>query len=146
MAPKKQRVQPLPFVSEACRLIKANGGRIRFDILLERMNLSHCDHVDSIISEHPSFRSECGYVTYVPAITISNQTELLSACETIFPRTLRKIDLVGTYPFVEADVDELIYEKKVTLLDPQTGSFTVLPRPAISFSEHAIALWEKTLE
>lgn len=119
---------------------------MRLDILLERMNLSHCDHVDSIISEHPSFRSECGYLTYVPAMVLSNQTELLSACETIFPRTFRKIDLVSAYPFVEADVDELIYEKKVTLLDPQTGSFTVLPQPAISFSAHTIALWERTLE
>lgn len=141
MPPKKQRVQAHDFVTRIVNILDRNNGRIRIDSMYSIMNLIPSEQSESIICEHPSLHIECGYLEMRPFAQVSNQCDIRRLCAQMFPKTLRKIDLVGMYPFVAADIDEMLFTNKIVVLDAASGSFTVLPPVSHIFTRYVVDLW-----
>ena len=76
-----------------------------------------------------------------PFAQVSNQCDIVQLCARMFPQTLRKIDLIGMYPFVLADIDEMLFTEKLMVVDASSGSFTVLPKQSHDFSRDIVDLW-----
>ena len=88
------------------------------------INMKRTDISDSCIFEHP-------YIVvvgteqrarYEPMDNIQNRADLCSLFQRSYPCALRKIHLIGLYPYITADLDDLLLKGTLLCLDEKLGS------------------------
>lgn len=82
---------------------------------------------ESLLYEHPSIRFENDRLYWHPFANINNQDELLDLLRAKVPMGVRRIDMRGLYPFIDADLDELLFRGTIVQLDARQDSFTISP-------------------
>ena len=97
----------------------------------------------SHLFEHPSIRFWQGMVYFRPFTRISTQKELLATLRAAFPRTYRRIDLLGLYEFVESDLEELLFCGSVVAVE--AAVFAPPARAELEISCDAAQVWRARL-
>ena len=124
---KKQRVDPVEWLTSVIDLLLKNQRRVAEVDLYAELGVKCTHHTESLIFEHPSLHLMGDYVHFGAFCNVSHQMALLSFLRTAFPTCYRRIDLYGLYPFICADIDELIFTKKLHVIDCHTQSLCALP-------------------
>lgn len=129
MAPKQLRVHSDNWLNDVLYLLlNAPTQQLHESVLYEKTQTVRTDQSDSIIFEHPSLISSMdGVIRFSPFCIVSDQKSLLQMLQDAFPVGYRRVDLQGLYDFVDADLDELIFRKRVILVDATTHA-VVAPR------------------
>lgn len=93
-------------------------GSVREEALYDRLKGAvHVDEAVSLICEHPSLHLRGGYVTFEAFASVHCRHQLLQLFVATFPCSLRRVDLHGLYRFVDADLDDLVFNGDLLVLD-----------------------------
>lgn len=120
---KKSKLNTVAWLTNVIFLLQR--GDLDVDDLFEMTNTHRSEMCESLLYEHPSIRLEDGRVSFRRFADINNQEELLAFLKESFPSGARRIDLRGLYPFVDADLDELIFNGRIVFLDNRQDSLTL---------------------
>jgi hypothetical protein len=100
-------------------------GDLHINEVFEMTNTPQNEMCESLMYEHPSIHVINNRVSFKRFADVSNQEELLAILRDMSPSGIRRIDLRGIYPFVDADLDELIFYEKIVFLDNKQDALTV---------------------
>ena len=124
---KKQRVDAVEWLTSVIDLLEMHDWSIDEYQMYNELQVLRSEHTESLIFEHPSLKTSKGHVRFVPFCDARNQTQLIAFLRNEFPTCFRRIDLYGLYSFVFADIDELLFTKKIAIVDNSTQSLCALP-------------------
>lgn len=99
----------------------------------------------SLICEHPSLTLVAGHVHFRPFAAAHNRNELLEVFRQHFPNALRRVDFFGLYKFVDADIDELIFNKYILVLDNTVMASMVYSMKTPSAPKAFVQKWLSTM-
>ena len=119
---KKAKLNPVSWLSNVIYLLQ--NGPIRESDIYEMTNTRPSELCESLLVEHPSIDVRGGMLRWAPFAEIHNQAELYALFRTTYPGSFRRIELRGLYPFVDADLDELLYRRRLVRLDDRLDSMT----------------------
>ena len=117
MDAKRQRIEYIPWIQNVIDMLQTSGGSMDEKTLLESTYVRDKDTALSLLCEHPSTSLIKGRVHYTPFARISGRDDLLDLFRRHFPRGFRRSDLYGLYKFVEADVDELVFNCQLVVVE-----------------------------
>ena len=120
---KKTKLNAVAWLSNVIFLLQK--GDLHLDEVFEMTNTPPNEMCESLMYEHPSIHVTNNQVSFRRFTDVNNQDELLALLRDMSPVGLRRIDLRGLYPFVDADLDELIFHKKIVFLDNKQDTLTV---------------------
>lgn len=120
---KKTKLNAVAWMSNVIFLLQK--GDLHLDEVFQMTNTPPSEMCESLMYEHPSIHVNNNRVSFKRFANINNQKELLSLLRDRSPAGIRRIDLRGLYPFVDADLDELIFHKKIVFLDTKQDALTV---------------------
>tara|TARA_B110001450_G_scaffold120967_1_gene114018 strand:- start:256 stop:699 length:444 start_codon:yes stop_codon:yes gene_type:complete len=120
---KKIKLNAVAWLSNVIFLLQR--GDLHIDEVFEMTNTPPNEMCESLIYEHPSIHVINNRVSFKRFADVNNQEELLALLRDTRPAGIRRIDLRGIYPFVDADLDELIFHEKIVFLDNKQDALTV---------------------
>ena len=142
---KKVRIDADTWICNAVYLLEhAPSNTMKFEQLCEATGYQPSEHITSLIVEHPSLVLQRGRVCLSPFCAVRCSQALLKVLRDAFPRAFRRTDLLGLYTFVNADVDELLFESMLDVVDPKATSTAVYacPREEVVMASEGIRdLW-----
>lgn len=118
---KRHKFNPRAWISNVIYLL--HRGDLQFDEVFAMTNVVRNEYSESLLFEHPSIEITDERVRWRPFVNIKSQNELFELLCTRFPAGLRRIDLRGLYPFVDVDLDELLFNDKIVYLDTRQDSY-----------------------
>tara|TARA_B110000046_G_scaffold129253_1_gene135692 strand:+ start:1443 stop:1874 length:432 start_codon:yes stop_codon:yes gene_type:complete len=120
---KKAKLKPVAWLTNVIFLLQR--GELSTDEVFEMTNTARSELCESLLYEHPSIHVAHNRVSWLPFTSINGQEELLALLRSHAPIGIRRIDLRGLYPFVDADLDELLFNGQAIQLDDRQDSYTV---------------------
>lgn len=143
MHPKRKRVSSIAWLYDVVDTVRSNGGFISEEELLRRTLCPCVDSYIDILMDHPSLHVDSSGVHWTPVANVTNQAQLYSFLRREYPRAYRAVDLHGLYPHVQADLRELIFDRRCTQLDAVSFSVCCFPSEsnAQTVSRAVIRLW-----
>lgn len=139
---KKQRVDASEWLVRVIDCVREHGDIIGEQQLYAILRCNASLHTDSLIFEHPSLSCREGHIHFRPFANILSKETLLAFLESQHPACYRKIDFYGLYPFVYADIDELLFFKHIVLLDVVTESISISRAP-YKLSPEFVTAWHQ---
>ena len=121
---KHQKPDPVRWLTNVIYLLQE--GDLTLSELYSMTNASPSEACESLLYEHPSLVCERGVVSWRPALRLANQSELLEHFASVYPLAVRRIDLRGLYPFVDVDLDELVFRDKIEVVDRRQDSMALV--------------------
>lgn len=140
MPPKKLKVEPVDWLESVMDVLLASGGDMAESELYNQTRTQPTEQTESLIIEHPSLYVRGGRVTFRPFCTVQNQEQLLAMFRQTFPRAYRRVDLRGIYPFVNVDINELLFTGRCVVIDTNTDAICATP-PRTEVHEKLVDLW-----
>ena len=120
---KKTKVNSVAWLSNVIFLLQR--GDLSVDDVFEMTNTPRNEACESLLFEHPSIRVRDERASFQRFAEINHKEDLLVFFRARRPAGVRRIDLRGLYPFVDADLDELIFRGELVHLDHRQDALTL---------------------
>ena len=120
---KKTKLNSVAWLTNVIFLLQR--GDLDVDEVFEMTNTPRNEMCESLLFEHPSIGFVNERMSFQRFADINNQKELIVFLRERRPAGVRRIDMRGLYPFVDADLDELIFHGRIVFLDHRQDALTV---------------------
>lgn len=117
---KRQKLNSTRWLTNVIYLVQE--GELKMEDIYAMTNTVPSQQCESLLYEHPSIHVARDVVSWKPFIRVSDQHGLLQHFKESYPRPIRRIELRGLYPFVDVDIDELLFRKKIEIVDKKQDS------------------------
>lgn len=107
-------------------MLKANNNFCNVQDIYDNTCVEPSLFTESVLVEHPSLLLKNGAIFYRSFCSVECARDIIDFVRSSMPRCVRLIDLHGLYPFVDEDVQELVFNKKLDFIG-ESPSLTILP-------------------
>ena len=143
---KRTRVDENVWIESAIFLLQDEVGGLRIDELYEMTNTRRTDLADSCLYEHPYLVSEGDRIRYESPANVTHRDGLGLLFRNMYPEALRRIHLNGMYPYIAADIDDMVLKGEVLCLDDKAGSLVWAAHAcAPTWSDNVCKAWRAKL-
>jgi hypothetical protein len=121
-AGKRTKVDENVWIENAVFLLQDVGGGLPVDELYDMTNTRRTDLADSCLYEHPFLVNEGDNIRYESPLSVKDRDGLGLLFRDMYPEALRRIHLNGIYPYIGADIDDMVRRGELLSLDDKAGS------------------------
>ena len=127
---RAKKLNDVAFLSNAIYLLQHQPHTLKR--LHEMTNTLQTDASESCLFEHPSLVHRDGRMVLAEFAEIGSRQELLAHLQAAYPRPFRRVHLLGLYPYVQADVDDMLSRGDLVCIDRKSATLVAAAcvRPA----------------